>query len=127
MAGKTRFIELKKLFETLHGPKGCLWDKQQTHKSILPGLREEVGEFIAEARKGDFSNMKEELGDILLHVMFHAQIAGKEGKFDIEDVIGALISKLKRRHPHVFGKLKVDSAHQIIRNWNKIKRSEKEK
>lgn len=121
------FAELKKVFKTLHGPKGCLWDKQQTHKSILPGLQEEVREFIAEVNRGDIRNMKEELGDILLHVMFHAQIASKDGKFDIEDVIGTLIKKLKRRHPHVFGRLKVNSTRQIIRNWNKIKRAEKKK
>lgn len=124
---KAGFKELKDIFETLHGPKGCLWDKKQTHKSILPGLREEVREFVVEVNKGDFRNMKEELGDILLHVMFHAQIASKEGKFNIEDVIDELIKKLKRRHPHVFGKVKVKSTRQIIMNWNKIKLSEKKK
>ena len=122
---KTKFTELKEIFETLHGLKGCLWDKKQTHKSILPGLREEVREFIAEVKKSDFRNMESELGDILLHVMFQAQIASKEGKFDIEDVIDTLIKKLKRRHPHVFGKLKVNSNRQIIINWNKIKLAEK--
>jgi tetrapyrrole methylase family protein / MazG family protein len=121
----TRFSELKEIFVILHGPKGCLWDKKQTHKSILPGLREEVREFIAEVEKGDFKNMKEELGDVLLHVMFHAQIASKAGEFGIEDVIDGLIKKLKRRHPHVFGKLEVNSSRQIIINWNKIKLREK--
>jgi tetrapyrrole methylase family protein / MazG family protein len=125
MAKKTNFTQLKKIFKTLHGSKGCLWDKKQTHKSILPGLREEVREFIAEVNKGDTRHMKEELGDILLHVMFHAQIASKEGKFDIEDVISGLMEKLKRRHPHVFGKLKLGSSRQIILNWNKIKLAEK--
>jgi len=121
MRKNTKFIELKEIFTTLHGPRGCMWDKQQTHKSIIPGLREEVREFVAEVEKGDFSHMREELGDILLHVMFHAQIAAKSGKFDIEDVIDGLIEKLKRRHPHVFGKVKVNSRRQIIMNWNKIK------
>ena len=102
-----------------------MWDKHQTHKSIIPGLREEVREFIVEVNKGDFSHMQEELGDILLHVMFHAQIAAKAGKFDIEDVIDGLIKKLKRRHPHVFGNIKVNSRRQIIMNWNKIKLSER--
>lgn len=125
MPNNTRFTELKKIFTTLHGPDGCLWDKKQTHKSLLSGLREEVREFITEVNKGDVRNMKEELGDILLHVMFHAQIAQKEGKFDIEEVIEELIKKLKRRHPHVFGKVKVNSARQIIINWNKIKVLEK--
>lgn len=125
MAKKTEFIQLKEIFKTLHGPKGCLWDKKQTHKSILPGLREEVREFISEVNKGDKRHMKEELGDILLHVMFHAQLASKEGKFDIEDVIKGLIEKLKRRHPHVFGNVKAKSSRQIILNWNKIKLAEK--
>ncbi len=125
MAKKTEFSRLKEIFKTLHGPKGCLWDKKQTHKSILPGLREEVREFIAEVKKGDTRHMKEELGDILLHVMSHAQIASKEGKFDIEDVIKGLMGKLKRRHPHVFGDLKVRSSREIIMNWNKIKLAEK--
>jgi len=122
---RTKFNELKKIFSVLHGPRGCMWDKKQTHKSIIPGLREEVREFIAEVNKGDFSHMEEELGDILLHVMFHAQIASKAGKFDVEDVIDGLIKKLKRRHPHVFGNVKVNSRRQIIINWNRIKLLEK--
>ncbi len=122
---KTNFTKLKKIFKILHGPKGCMWDKKQTHRSILSGLREEVGEFIAEVKRGHYSNMQEELGDILLHVMFHAQIASKCGKFDIEEVIAGLIAKLRRRHPHVFGRTKVSSADEIIANWQKIKREEK--
>ena len=122
---RTKFIELKKVFDVLHSPKGCLWDKKQTHKSLLPYLKEEVGEFIVEVKKGDYSHMKEELGDILIQVMFHSKIASKEGMFDIEDVIDTLIKKLKRRHPHVFGKVKVKSSREIIRNWNKIKALEK--
>ena len=125
MAKNTRFVELKEVFKKLHGPKGCLWDKKQTHKSLLKYLREESDEFIAAVRKGDLSNMQEELGDILLQVMFHAQIAKKEGNFDIEDVVDGLIKKLKRRHPHVFGGVKVSSTHQIIRNWHKIQAQEK--
>ena len=69
--------------------------------------------------------MQEELGDILLQVMFHAQIASKTGRFDVEDVIDGLVKKLKRRHPHVFGKVKVSSARQIVRNWDQIKKLEK--
>jgi tetrapyrrole methylase family protein / MazG family protein len=122
---RTKFTELKDIFDTLHGPKGCLWDKKQTHRSILAHLREEVDEFVAAVRKGDRHNMQEELGDVLLHVMFHAKLAQKAGKFDVEDVIDGLIKKLKRRHPHVFGTEKVSSARQIIRNWEKIKAREK--
>ncbi len=122
---KTKFIELKKIFDTLHGPKGCLWDKKQTHKTLIPYLREESDEFIGAIKNNNLENMKEELGDILLQVMFHSQIALKEKRFTVEDVIGTLIKKLKRRHPHVFGKVKVKSARQITVNWNKIKASEK--
>lgn len=123
----TRFNELKKIFRILHGPKGCLWDKEQTHKSLLPYLKEEAGEFIAEVKRGDTHRMKEELGDILLQVMFHSQLAEKAGRFNVEDVIDVLIKKLKRRHPHVFGKTRVTSSAQIVRNWEKIKAREKKK
>jgi tetrapyrrole methylase family protein/MazG family protein len=122
---KTKFNELKEIFVTLHGPKGCKWDKEQTHKTLIKDLKEEVNEFIDAVKKNDHGNMKEELGDVLLHVMFNAQIAAKNKKFDIEGVIDGLIKKIKRRHPHVFGNLKVRSTRQIIANWNKIKRSEK--
>jgi len=125
MKEKTKFTELKKIFKILHGPKGCLWDKEQTHRTLIPYLREESEEFISALKKGDYHHMKEELGDILLQVMFHSQIASKENSFDVEDVIDGLIGKLKRRHPHVFGKVKVRSARQIIANWKKIKALEK--
>jgi len=124
---RTKFSQLKTVFDTLHGPKGCMWDKRQTHKTLIPGLLEEAGEFIRAARNNNTRHMKEELGDILLHVMFHAKIAQKKKKFDIEDVIDGLIKKLRRRHPHVFGKTKVTSTRQIIANWNKIKSQEKRK
>lgn len=123
----TKFTELKKLFAILHGPKGCLWDKKQTHQSLIPYLKEETTEFVCAVKKPHFPHMQEELGDILLQVMFHSQIASKENKFDVEDVIDGLIKKLKRRHPHVFGKTKVNSAKQIIANWHKIKAGEKKK
>ncbi len=122
---KTGFIELKKVFKILNGPKGCPWDKKQTHESLVGSLREETRELIHAIKNGDEDNMKEELGDVLLQVMFHAQIASRTGKFDIEDVIGVLTAKLKRRHPHVFGTEKVTSSAQVVRNWNKIKAAEK--
>lgn len=124
---KTKFNKLKQVFKTLHGPKGCLWDKEQTHQSLIGGLREETRELIQAIKSENFNHLKEELGDILLHVMFHAQIASKKNEFDIEDVISVLIKKLKRRHPHVFGAAKVNSSAQVVRNWNKIKVMEKKK
>lgn len=121
----TKFNELKRVFKRLHGPHGCMWDKKQTHRSLIPYLREESGEFIEALEKGDMSHMKEELGDILLQVMFHAEIASKAGEFDVEDVIDCLVKKLKRRHPHVFGKTKVRSVGDIVTNWHRIKRAER--
>lgn len=127
MKKTTKFTELKKLFDTLHGPKGCLWDKKQTHKSLLPYLKEETREFIRAVEKKDYENMKEELGDLLLQVMFHSKIAERQRHFTIEDVIEVLRQKLTRRHPHVFSGTKVSSAKDIIKNWHAIKRSEKKK
>ena len=125
MPKKTKFIQLKKLFEILHGPKGCLWDKKQTHKTLIPYLKEEAKELTHALRSGNCSHIKEELGDVLLQVMLHAQIASKGESFDIEDVIDGLIKKIRRRHPHVFGKIKVKSVREIKANWKKIKILEK--
>lgn len=121
MSNKTKFIELKKIFKILHGPQGCLWDKRQTHKTLIPYLKEETEELAHALRSGDECHIKEELGDVLLQVMLHAQIASKYDKFDIEDVLDGLIKKIKRRHPHVFGKIKVTSVREIKANWEEIK------
>lgn len=125
MKSKTKFTELKEIYDTLHGPKGCAWDKRQTSRSIIPHFVEEAEELVSAVKTGDHSHMKEELGDVLLNVMFFSKLAEKEGRFDIEDVIDGLIKKLKRRHPHVFANKKVRSVRDIIKNWNKIKLSEK--
>ena len=124
---KTKFTELKEVFRTLRGPKGCPWDKEQTHESLVKGLKEETRELIEAIKIGNRDDIKEELGDVLLHVMFQAQIASGEGEFDIEDVIGGLVEKLKRRHPHVYGTEKVISSDHVLRNWNRIKAEEKKK
>jgi MazG family protein len=121
----SNFTELKRVFATLQGPKGCPWDKEQTHLSILPQLQEEVQELVDAVGSGDDAHMQEELGDVLLHVMFHSEIAARDGRFTIEDVIEGLVAKLKRRHPHVFGSAKVTSAAQVVKRWNEIKREEK--
>ena len=122
---KKRFYELIKLFKILRGPNGCLWDRKQNFNTLLKYLREETGEYIEAAKKRNYHEMKDELGDILLNVIFNAQIASESGKFDIDDVIENLINKLKRRHPHVFGKTRVKSVNDILVNWNKIKKLEK--
>lgn len=111
----------------MHGPKGCLWDKKQTHRTLIKYLKEETREFIEAVENNNYRHMKEELGDLLLQVMFHSQIASKERNFDIEDVIFELIKKLRRRHPHVFGKMKVKSVKEIKVNWDRIKLLEKNK
>lgn len=127
MPSRTKFIELKRIFKILHGPKGCLWDKKQTHRTLIKYLKEETREFIEAVENNNYRHMKEELGDLLLQVMFHSQIASKERNFDIEDVIFELIKKLRRRHPHVFGKMKVKSVKEIKVNWDRIKLLEKNK
>ena len=88
-------------------------------------LREEAEEFIAAVRSGDREHMREELGDILLQVMFHSELAEREGAFTIEDVIGGLIDKLTRRHPHVFAGTVVGSSREVVENWNRIKAGER--
>jgi tetrapyrrole methylase family protein/MazG family protein len=120
-----KFDELKSVFDKLHAPDGCMWDREQTHETLIKYLKEETGEFIRAVKANDIENMKEELGDVLLQVMFHSQIAKKQGKFTIDDVIDTLISKLKRRHPHVFAGRKVNSVDEILTNWKHIKKLEK--
>jgi len=120
-----KFAELSRVFDILLSPRGCPWDRKQTHKSLIKYLREETREFIQAVKKNDFAGMKEELGDILLQVMFHAWLAKNEKKFTIDGVLNHLIKKLKRRHPHVFGKTKVRSVKDILLNWNRIKSREK--
>lgn len=120
-----KFDELVKVFDILLSPNGCKWDLKQTHKTLIKYLREETKEFIETVHSGNQHHMKEELGDILLQVMFHAQLAKKQKKFTIDDVIDTLVKKLKRRHPHVFADKKIKSVKDIITNWNKIKKMEK--
>src|ERR1700692_3382337 len=87
----------------LRSPKGCPWDREQTHETLVKYLFEEAREFKQAVRKKDYANMEEELGDVLLQVLFHSQIAKEKGRFSIDDVVKTLIRKLTLRHPHVFG------------------------
>lgn len=119
------FEELVKIMKTLHGPGGCPWDHEQTHESLKPYLLEEAYEAIEAIDSGSDKQLIEELGDILLQVIFHAEIADSEGRFNIDDVINGIIEKLKRRHPHVFGDVTVDGPEQVMKNWEEIKRKEK--
>ncbi len=119
------FEELIKVMKTLHGPGGCPWDNEQTHESLKPYLIEEAYEVIDAINSGADRQLIEELGDLLLQVIFHAQIADSQGRFNINDVINGIIEKLKRRHPHVFGDIRVEGSEQVLKNWEKIKRKEK--
>ena len=123
---KNNFSDLVETFAILRGPNGCPWDKKQTHESLIKNLREESEELIAAIEKKDPENMKEELGDVLLQVLLHAQIAKEEGLFSIDDVIQALHDKLHYRHPHVFGDVKAQSPEEALAVWKEMKRKSRE-
>ena len=123
---KATFPELVKTMHTLRAPGGCPWDAAQTHKTLLKYLREESKEVELAIRRGDHENLKEELGDLLLQVLFHAELAAEAGRFSISDVMTVLRDKLLRRHPHVFSSIKERlTPAEVHRRWNKIKAAEK--
>src|SRR3990172_9356872 len=119
------FKELVDLLAYLRSPNGCPWDGKQTHTSILPNLIEETYEVVEAIQKNDNSKLKGELGDLLLQVLFHAQMESEENNYDIYDVIEILILKLKTSHPHVFKKKESLTSKQVLQNWEKIKLSQK--
>ncbi|MGN0192638.1 MAG: nucleoside triphosphate pyrophosphohydrolase [Candidatus Gastranaerophilaceae bacterium] len=110
---------------TLRSENGCAWDREQTHASLRPNMIEEAYEAIDAINENNPAHLREELGDVLLQVLLHSQIAAEEGDFDIEDVAKELDEKLIRRHPHVFGTVKVNGTDDILTNWDKIKKIEK--
>jgi len=112
--------------QKLRSPKGCPWDREQNFNSLLPYLLEESYEYIDAVQSGNVKLMVEELGDVLLQVVFHAQIAKEEGKFTIDDVIKAICEKMIRRHPHVFGDENLGTSAEVLKKWEEIKNSEKE-
>ena len=120
------FKKLIRIMDRLRGPNGCPWDKHQTHKSLIKYLFEESRELQTAIKKHDLENIKEELGDVLLQVVFHSRIAQENRCFSIADVIGEINRKLIRRHPHVFGKKKLKTSKQVVKLWEKIKTREKE-
>lgn len=124
---KNTFADLVETFAILRGPNGCPWDKKQTHESLIKCLQNESQELIDAINKKDDENMKEELGDVLLQVLIHSQIAAEEGKFTIDDVIQGLYDKLHRRHPHVFGEhAKASSPEEALEVWREMKKKERE-
>jgi tetrapyrrole methylase family protein/MazG family protein len=118
-----RFVDI---VAKLRGPGGCPWDREQNNKSILSCLLDEAYEFFEAVDENDNHKMCEELGDLLLQVVLHAQIAQDEGRFNLEDIAREIADKLIRRHPHVFGDVKVGSSSEVIHNWERIKKNEKE-
>ncbi len=118
------FQKLVKVMERLRGKKGCPWDREQTRDSLKPFLLEEVHEVLEAIEEGDIEILKEELGDLLFQVIFHAQIAKERGEFNIEGVLTALTDKMVRRHPHVFGKVKAATTQEVLSRWEEIKHQE---
>lgn len=117
--------ELIEVIRRLRAPDGCQWDREQTHSSLRPNLLEEAYEAVDAIDDNDMTHLKEELGDVLLQVVLHAQIASEEGVFTIDDVAKGIKDKLIHRHPHVFGNVKVNSTSEILANWDKLKAEEK--
>lgn len=123
-----KYLELERLVDivaTLRSENGCQWDREQTHRSLRPNMLEEAYEAVDAIDDGDVANLREELGDVLLQVVLHSQIAKDDNEFDIEDVARELSEKLIHRHPHVFGDTKVQSTKDIVDNWDKLKKEEK--
>ena len=123
-----KYPELERLIEivaTLRSENGCQWDREQTHKSLRPNMLEEAYEAVDAIDDGNIANLREELGDVLLQVVLHAQIAKDNNEFDIEDVAKELADKLIHRHPHVFGDKKVSSTQEILDAWDQLKKEEK--
>jgi tetrapyrrole methylase family protein / MazG family protein len=119
------FSKLREIISVLRGPEGCPWDKEQTHETLKRYLIEETYEVIEAIDKGDIDHLIEELGDVLLQVMLHAQIGEDEGYFSIADVIEGISEKMVRRHPHVFGSVEVENTDEVLQNWEEIKKQEK--
>jgi tetrapyrrole methylase family protein / MazG family protein len=124
-AGGDRLLELAKVIHRLQAPDGCPWDREQTHQSLARHLLEETHETLEAIESGHTERLREELGDLLLQVIFHAEIAARDGEFDIDDVAETIVAKLIKRHPHVFGDVKVGSASEVLVNWERIKTEEK--
>lgn len=117
--------ELLEVMARLRGPRGCPWDRQQTHLTLRMYAVEEVYELLEAIESGDDTALLEELGDVLLQVVFHAQMARERGAFDFHDVARRLTEKLIHRHPHVFGRAAVADAEEVLARWDELKRLEK--
>jgi MazG family protein len=108
----------------LRGPDGCPWDREQTHETLARHLLEESHELLEAIDRGDSDAIRDELGDLLLQVVFHAQMASDDGRWDVDDVARGLVEKLVHRHPHVFGDVEVSGADEVLTNWERLKTEE---
>ena len=116
---------LVNILDKLLSPEGCPWDRQQTHFTLKPCLLEEAYEVIEAINAEDMKQLKEELGDVLLQVVFHAALAEQKGEFDLHGVVMGITNKMVRRHPHVFGEVTVRGTEDVLKNWEEIKKAEK--
>ena len=117
---------LRNIVAQLRSPDGCPWDWEQTHESLKPHLIEECYELVDAIDAGDDKEMKEEVGDLLLQVVLHSQMASEENRFDMDDVATIIADKLVNRHPHVFGEQRLPDSAAVLRQWEVIKRVEKQ-
>ena len=122
---KYNFNDLLRIMEILRAPDGCMWDREQDHQSIRRNFMEETYEVCEAIDEHDPEHLKEELGDVLLQVVFHTEMEKEKGVFDIGDVADGICKKLIYRHPHIFGSVEVGSSEEILRNWDELKRKEK--
>lgn len=122
---KYNFDDLLRIMEILRAPDGCMWDREQDHQSIRRNFIEETYEVCEAIDEQDTEHLKEELGDVLLQVVFHTQMEKEKGVFDIGDVADGVCKKLIFRHPHIFGSVEVSSSEEILQNWDALKRVEK--
>lgn len=119
------FVRLVSVMARLRAPGGCPWDARQTHSSLAIHLLEEAHETLAAIDRGDSEELEEELGDLLLQIVFHAEIARGDGHFEVADVVDGLVEKLVRRHPHVFGDAKAETADDVVVQWESLKHEQK--
>ena len=119
------YEDLIGIMAKLRGEEGCAWDKEQTHASLIPNFLEETYEVIDALENKDIDGIKEELGDVFLQVIFHAQIAKEADHFTMEDVIDGIATKLVYRHPHIFGETKASTSEEVLSNWEQLKKKEK--
>jgi MazG family protein len=120
-----QLARLRAIMHRLRAPGGCPWDAEQTHESLIPNLIEEAYETVDTIQRADFTHLREELGDLLLQVVFHSELAAEAGRFNLDDVAREISDKLVRRHPHVFGTSAAATSEAVLQQWDQIKREEK--